>query len=239
MIARREPRQLTGLFLVDVLVTPRTRHGRMEFEQLTESWGYLAEFIQQYGYLAILIGTFLEGETILVLGGLAAHLGLLELQWVILSAFTGSLTGDQLYYYIGRRYGPRIIAKRLSWQANADKVYRLLHRHQNFLILTFRFYYGLRNVTPFVIGASQVSRLRFFVLNVIGAAIWAVTLGWIGYLFGEAFRLFIVDVKHYGMIAVGVLVAVGFAIWIITRVRQRRRARAQQTPPPPNSPPPA
>ena len=211
----------------------------MEFEQLTESWGYLAEFIQQYGYLAILIGTFLEGETILVLGGLAAHLGLLDLQWVILSAFTGSLTGDQLYYYIGRRYGPRIIAKRLSWQANADKVYRLLHRHQNFLILTFRFYYGLRNVTPFVIGASQVSRLRFFVLNVIGAAVWAVTLGWIGYLFGEAFRLFIVDVKHYGMIAVGVLVAVGFAIWTITRVRQRRRARAQQTPPPPNSPPPA
>lgn len=205
----------------------------MEFEQLIESWGYLAEFIQQYGYLAILIGTFLEGETILILGGLAAHLGLLELQWVILSAFTGSLTGDQLYYYIGRRYGPRIIAKRLSWQANAEKVYRLLHRHQNILILTFRFYYGLRNVTPFAIGASQVSRMRFFTLNVIGAAIWAVTLGWIGYLFGEAFRLFIVDVKHYGMIAVGVLAAVGFAIWVITRVRQRRRARARQTPPPP------
>ena len=201
----------------------------MEFDQLTESWGYLAHFIREYGYLAILIGTFLEGETILVLGGLAAHLGLLELPWVMVAAFTGSFTGDQLYYYIGRRYGPRIIAKRLSWQASADKVYKLLHRHQNFLILTFRFYYGLRNVTPFAIGASQVSRLRFFVLNFIGAVVWAIALGWIGYLFGEAFRLFIADVKHYGMIAVGVLVLVGATIWIITLVRHRRRSRAQQS----------
>ena len=200
----------------------------MEFDQLIESWGYLAHFIREYGYLAILIGTFLEGETILVLGGLAAHLGLLELHWVMVSAFAGSFSGDQLYYYIGRRYGPRIIAKRLSWQASAEKVYKLLHRHQNFLILTFRFYYGLRNVTPFAIGASQVSRLRFFVLNLIGAVIWAIALGYIGFLFGEAFRMFIVDVKHYGMIALGVLVAIGLTIWITTLVRHRRRAREQQ-----------
>lgn len=200
----------------------------MEFDQLNESWGYLAHFIREYGYLAILIGTFLEGETILVLGGLAAHLGLLELPWVMVSAFAGSFTGDQLYYYVGRRYGPRIIAKRLSWQASADKVYKLLHRHQNFLILTFRFYYGLRNVTPFAIGASQVSRLRFFVLNFIGAVVWAIALGWIGYLFGEAFHLFIADIKHYGMIAIGVLILIGMTIWFITLVRHRRRSRAQQ-----------
>lgn len=200
----------------------------MEFDQLIESWGYLAHFIREYGYLAILIGTFLEGETILVLGGLAAHLGLLELHWVMVSAFAGSFSGDQLYYYIGRRYGPRIIAKRLSWQVSAEKVYKHLHRHQNFLILTFRFYYGLRNVTPFAIGASQVSRVRFFVLNFIGAVVWAIALGYIGFLFGEAFRMFIVDVKHYGMIALGVLVAIGLTIWITTLVRHRRRAREQQ-----------
>lgn len=200
----------------------------MEFDQLIESWGYLAHFIREYGYIAILIGTFLEGETILVLGGLAAHLGLLELHWVMASALAGSFSGDQLYYYIGRRYGPRIIAKRLSWQASAEKVYKHLHRHQNFLILTFRFYYGLRNVTPFAIGASQVSRLRFFVLNFIGAVIWAIALGYIGYLFGEAFRLFIADVKHYGLIALGALVAIGVAVWLTTLILHRRRSRAQR-----------
>lgn len=211
----------------------------MGFEELADSWGYLAEFIQNYGYLAILIGTFLEGETILILGGLAAHLGLLDLQWVILSAFAGSFSGDQLYFYIGRRYGPRIIAKRLSWQAGAEKVYKHLHRHQNFLILTFRFYYGLRNVTPFAIGASQVSRLRFFLLNFIGAVVWAISLGSLGYLFGEAFRLFIDDFQRYEHYVLGGLIVLAVAIWLITLIRHRRRAKRKLKSDPPTPPPPA
>ncbi|MFL6624165.1 MAG: DedA family protein [Sulfurifustaceae bacterium] len=185
----------------------------------------LEYFIQEYGYLAILIGTFIEGETIVVLGGLAAHLGYLDLQWVMLSAFAGSFFGDQLYFYIGRHYGPRIIAKRLSWQANAEKVYKLLRRHQDILILTFRFYYGLRNVTPFAIGASQVSRVRYFTLNFIGAIIWAITLGWLGYLFGEAFRLFLDDFHQKGLLVLGALVVVGAVIWFLNLMRARRRAR--------------
>lgn len=185
----------------------------------------LEYFIQEYGYLAILIGTFIEGETIVVLGGLAAPLGYLDLQWVMLSAFAGSFFGDQLYFYIGRHYGPRIIAKRLSWQANAEKVYKLLRRHQDILILTFRFYYGLRNVTPFAIGASQVSRVRYFTLNFIGAIIWAITLGWLGYLFGEAFRLFLDDFHQKGLLVLGALVVVGAVIWFLNLMRARRRAR--------------
>lgn len=185
----------------------------------------LEQLIQDYGYLAVLIGTFLEGETILVLGGLAAHLGFLELQWVIVSAFAGSFFGDQLYFYIGRFYGPRILAKRLSWQANAEKVYRHLHRHQNLLILTFRFYYGLRNVTPFAIGASQVSPLRFFILNLIGAVIWAITLAVLGYLFGEAFRLFLHDVHRRGLYLLGAVVVIGIVVWAATLLHQRRKAR--------------
>lgn len=188
----------------------------------------LEQLIQDYGYLAILVGTFIEGETIVVLGGLAAHLGFLELQWVIVSALIGSFSGDQLYYYIGRRYGPRIIAKRLSWQANAEKVYKLLRRHRDFLILTFRFYYGLRNVTPFAIGSSQVPRLRFFVLNLTGAIVWAITLSVLGYVFGQAFRLVLDDIHQKALWVLGALVVVGLIIWAVTLLRARRRARERQ-----------
>ena len=186
----------------------------------------LSELIRNYGYIAILIGTFLEGETILILGGLAAHMGFLELPWVMAAALTGSFTGDQLYFYIGRRYGPRVIARRLSWQESAEKVYRHLHRHQNLLILSFRFFYGLRNVTPFAVGAAQISRARFFILNLIGAVIWAVAFDMAGYLSGEAFRLFMDDFKRYELyILLGLCIA-GILIWLITLVRRRRRALA-------------
>jgi membrane protein DedA with SNARE-associated domain len=186
----------------------------------------LSELIRNYGYLAILIGTFLEGETILILDGLAAHMGFLELPWVMAAALTGSFAGDQLYFYIGRRYGPRIIVRRLSWQESAEKVYRHLHRHQNLLILSFRFFYGLRNVTPFAVGAAHVSRLRFFSLNLIGAIIWAFAFAYAGYLFGEAFRLFLDDFKRYELFVLLALVLVGLLIWLATLIRHRRRALA-------------
>jgi membrane protein DedA with SNARE-associated domain len=188
----------------------------------------LTELIRNYGYLAILIGTFLEGETILILGGFAAHMGFLELPWVIVSAIAGSFSGDQLYFYIGRHYGPKIIAKRLSWQEGAEKVYKHLHRHKNLLILTFRFFYGFRNVTPFAVGAAHVSRSRFFTLNLIGAIVWAISFAYAGYLFGEAFRLLLDDFKRYELYVLFALVFVGLMIWLITLIRHRRRALAHK-----------
>ncbi|MDO8703414.1 MAG: DedA family protein [Sulfuricaulis sp.] len=184
----------------------------------------LTELIKSYGYLAILIGTFLEGETILILGGFAAHMGFLELPWVIASAMAGSFSGDQLYYYIGRHFGRKIIAKRLSWQVGAQKVYKHLHRHQNLLILSFRFFYGLRNVTPFAVGAAHISRVRFFLLNLIGAIVWAIVFAYAGYLFGEAFRLLLDDFKRYELYVLLGLVLVGVMIWLISLWRHRRRA---------------
>jgi membrane protein DedA with SNARE-associated domain len=185
----------------------------------------LQSLIENYGYIAIFVGTFLEGETIVILAGFAAQLGYLELQWVIVSAIAGSFSGDQLYFYLGRHWGPRIIARRLSWQESAQKVYDLLHRHQYFLILTFRFYYGLRNVTPFAVGSAQVPRVRFFVLNLIGAVIWALAFGYAGYLSSEAMKLFLGDVRRYELYALGTLVLLAMSIWVVKLIRNRRRAR--------------
>jgi membrane protein DedA with SNARE-associated domain len=188
----------------------------MSFEQL----------IADYGYLAILVVTFIEGESIVILGGLAVHLGYgLELQWVIASAVAGSFSGDQCWYYVGRHWGPKIIARRLSWQEGAAKVYAHLHRHQYWLILTFRFYYGLRNVTPFVVGSAHVPRLRFFALNLIGALVWAVAFAYVGYFLGEASKLFIADFKRYGLYVFLAVVAAGFLVWVFVLLRHRRKAQ--------------
>ncbi len=188
----------------------------------------LQYFIETYGYAAVVLGTFLEGEMILVLAGFAAYRGYLELEWVMLCAFIGSLTGDQLYFYIGRHFGAPIIRKRLSWQASADRVYRLLERHQVLLILTFRFLYGVRSVAPFAIGAShRVPRLRFFALNAVGAAAWAVAVAWGGFLFGKTIQLLFEDVRRYEIYVLVALVLLGLAVWVTSLVRRRRRAARQ------------
>lgn len=185
----------------------------------------LEHLVQSYGYLAVLIGTFLEGETILVLGGMAAKLGYLRLPGVIAAAFAGTLAGDQLYFHLGRRHGPALLARRPAWQARAGRIQTLLGRHPAMAILGFRFLYGLRTVTPFIIGMSGISSPRFLFLNALGAAGWAIAIGGLGYLFGHGLEIVLGDLHRYELEAMTATGVTGGLIWLGSLWRRRRRSR--------------
>jgi membrane protein DedA with SNARE-associated domain len=182
----------------------------------------LSELISTYGYAAIGIGTFLEGETILVLGGFAAHRGYLELPWVLVSAFLGTLFGDQLYFYIGHTKGQSVLDKRPVWKSKSEKVFSLLKKHQVLLILGFRFLYGLRTVTPFVLGASKIAPLYFMILNILGAFTWTIVVGVLGYMFGHAVEVIIGDIKRYELWLFIGLAALGVVIWSVHLLLKKR-----------------
>ncbi|MEJ2317380.1 MAG: DedA family protein [Gammaproteobacteria bacterium] len=172
------------------------------------------ELVSTYGYAAVIVGTFLEGETTLVLGGFAAHRGYLELPWVIASAFVGTLFGDQLYYYLGRLKGKEMLLRRPRWEQGSKKVFSLLERHHIWLIMGFRFLYGLRTVTPFIIGTSNIPPFRFLVLNTIGAALWSLIIGVAGYLFGEALEVLLGNLRQYELAIFLALAAAGGCMWL-------------------------
>ena len=186
----------------------------------------MESLVAQYGYLAVLLGTFLEGETVLVLAGFAAHRGYLELPLVIACAFVGTLVGDQLYFYLGRSRGTSYIRARPHWASRFEKVRGLLSRHELLLILTFRFLYGIRTVAPFAIGASGTNPVRFLILNVVGAGVWAVSVGWLGYVFGHTLEVIIDDVKRYEGWVLGIVCLVGGGIWFAHWFRTRKTASA-------------
>ena len=183
----------------------------------------LEYWLSNYGYIAVLIGTFLEGETILVLGGFAAHNGYLWLPGVLIAAFCGSFGGDQLYFFIGRRQGRKFLAKRPNWQARINRVYVLLERYHTLFILGFRFLYGLRTVTPFVLGTTDLKTSRYFFLNMIGAIVWAVGIGCAGYVFGEAVMVGIEHAKQYQAYILGGLAVAAVVFFVVTQIRKRRR----------------
>jgi membrane protein DedA with SNARE-associated domain len=174
----------------------------------------LQQLVIDYGYLALFIGTFLEGETILVIAGFLAFRGYLELPWVIVSAFLGTFAGDQTFFYLGRFKGIAFLEKRPLWHSKTDKVFEMLRRHQIKVVLGFRFLYGIRNVTPFVIGASRMSPFKFFVLNFLGALVWAISVGYLGYQFGTIAEALMGKIQKYEMYILGLLVAGGlFLFW--------------------------
>ena len=141
----------------------------------------IAGLIQNYGYLAVAVGTFLEGETILIMAGAAAHRGYLAFPAVVVVGTIASFLGDQLYFYLGRRYGTVLLERFPSMQSRAARAKALLERYHLPLILSIRFLYGLRIAGPIAIGMSAVPWFRFFVLNLIGAVIWAMLVAGAGY----------------------------------------------------------
>ena len=182
----------------------------------------LESLLNEYGYPILLIGTFLEGETILILGGVAAHLGYLSLGWVITCGFVGTLFGDQFYFFLGRRHGAGFLARRPAWQARSQRVYRIMEKYPVLLILGFRFLYGIRTVTPFAIGMSNVSYIRFALLNMIGAGIWAIAIGLAGFYFGQSVEAVLGDIKHYELEVLALIGAVGILVWVISLYRRRK-----------------
>lgn len=189
----------------------------------------LESIVDTYGYVAVLLGTFLEGETILVLGGFAAHRGYLALPWVIVAAFFGSLCGDQLFFFLGRKHSQAVLARRPTWKARADKANRLLERFRTPFILILRFLYGLRTVAPFVIGMSPVPAGRFIMLNAMGALVWAVVVGTGGYLFASALEAVIGDVKRYEVEALLAIAIVGTLVWTSHFYRRRKGTTSSQS----------
>lgn len=180
----------------------------------------LTKLLSTYGYLALFIGTFLEGETILILAGFAAFNGHLSLPLCILSAFAGSFAGDQTAFYIGR-YNKKFLETRLKkWECRIERVHRLLEKHQVLVLVSFRFFYGFRNITPFAVGTTNISPLRFFTLNGIGAGIWAVSFGVGGYYLGDMLERFLQEAKWW---VAGGLFGLLAAIWLFKTIRNRLR----------------
>lgn len=184
----------------------------------------LEYLVQNYGYFALAVGTFLEGETMLIIAGFLAHQGYLSLPWVFVVAFIGSFSGDQLWFQVGRRKGMQMIEARPHWKQRAIRIRELLERHRIPVLLGFRFVYGFRNLTPFVIGATGFRARPFVILNALGALIWSVSVATAGYFFGEAVKALFHDVKKYELLLLAGAVVVGMGIWGFRLWRRRRAA---------------
>ena len=178
--------------------------------------------IARYGLFALFVGAGVEGETVVVTGGLFARQGLVPLAGAMAAAATGSFVADQLLFTLGRRYRDHPRVRRIAARPGFARALALLERHPIGFIFGFRFIYGIRTVSPIAIGASQVGRRRFVTLNAFAAAIWGICFTTAGYLFGEAIeRAFgrVRSVAHLWPVVAALAVA---ALLVTILVRRRR-----------------
>ena len=175
----------------------------------------------ELGYVALFVGTLLEGETIVFLAGLAAHHGYLSFPLVLAVAVTGGFLSDQILFHVGRRYGERVFARFPGIAARVPRAQALLKRWDVLAILLVRFLYGLRIAAPIVIGSCGIAPWRLALFDFLGAVLWALVVGGLGYFAGQAVQYWIARLDLTLVLALmGAALLAGTA-WNILRSRRR------------------
>lgn len=191
---------------------------------------FFKQYLQVHGYWVLFVGTFLEGEAILIFAGFLAFQGYLNIFGVILSSFAGSFLGDQFYFHIGRRKGPVLLRLFTSVARKFRKALRLIERYGGFVAFVSRYTYGFRILLPIILGMTRFPSARFLYLNLISALSWAVVFSMAGYLFGKGAGFFIEDVEQYEpdlLLALGAVIACLWLSHFAAHWWRRRHARAR------------
>jgi len=192
-----------------------------------------ADWYKDYGYPVLIFGVMLEnagipvpGETAVFLAGfLCSEAGgrHFALRWVISLTIVAAILGDNLGYWLGRRFArPRLqVCKRFLFLTPQllEKIEGYFHRYGSWTIFFARFITGLRVVGAMAAGTAGMPWGRFFVANATGAVLWAIVSSLVGFFSGEYLDTVAKWLGRSGMIALAVVIIAAGTIYFWQRWR--------------------
>jgi membrane-associated protein len=132
----------------------------------------------------------------------------LNLAFLFALLFLAAVLGDNINYWVGRFFGPRVVKWKLFGRALVpqkylDKTHGYFEKYGVRTIIIARFVPIVRTITPFVAGVGKMSyRNKFLPFDVLGGALWIGSLLLIGYLFGQ--HPFVK--KNYETVIIGIVI---------------------------------
>jgi len=129
--------------------------------------------LPKYGYFAVLIAAFLEGEATLIAAGVMCGAGLLDWRLTILAAAIGGSAGDQIYFYAAHERASWAIRKSKRLSKWYPKIQKFVLRHATVAVLLSRFAAGFRISIPLVCATAGMPARKYSTLNLISGFAWA------------------------------------------------------------------
>jgi len=194
---------------------------------------YFSGLIAQYGLVAIFtivclesLGMPLPGETVILVGAGLAGAGQLNIYAVGLVALSAAIIGDNIGFFIGRRFGRPVIelyGSRIGiTSARFSRAEAIIQRRGVFVVIIARFIPLLRQLNGLAAGTVGMHWLTFLISNIIGAALWVSMWSILAYQFGHSAAILPFVWKHLSVTAM-VLVPLGIAIVVYVYFRHYRR----------------
>jgi len=153
----------------------------------------LIRLLTEHGYPILFIWSMMEGEIGLVMAGLLAHTGHMNVFLAIFVAGVGGFIGDQFWFYVGRYNKKYTLNYFRSHRRKVALAHLLLKKHGWPIIFVQRYLYGLRTIIPMAIGTTRYDRKSFAFINLISAFIWAAVTILLTYFLGDP----ILHALHY------------------------------------------
>jgi membrane-associated protein len=178
------------------------------------------------------VGLVAPGETAVVLGGVVAARGEVELAVLLVVVWLAAALGDLSSYLLGRRLGMGFLTSRGPrvgvTEQRLARVESFVQRHGPQAVLVGRFVGLVRAVAPFLAGATGLEPRRFIPWSLLGTLAWSSLFTLVGFAFSRSFSAAADTVTH-GALAVAVLAAAGLAVR--AHLRGRRSAAVVQVEP--------
>ncbi|MDR1333036.1 MAG: DedA family protein [Holosporales bacterium] len=148
--------------------------------------GAIAEFVREWGYWAVFVGAVFEGELVLITASAFAAMGHLSITRVFFLAFLTTVIVDQLLFWVGYKVGTDWIIRKIpKLEKSRERVFVLLRKMDVLFIFAFRFIYGIRTISPLIIGSAMVKPPRFIIFNILSGLCWASVGCFLGYTIAD------------------------------------------------------
>lgn len=180
------------------------------------------DLIRQHGDIVYsLMFAYAASHSLLLalFGGYAAYSGALGFGTLVVVCWFGSFAGDVVRFWIGRRYGKRLLASYPRFEHATQTVVRLADRHYVWMILAHRYPHGIRGIAGFAYGMSQMRWLPFLALNFVAAGLWSGTIVSAGYASGQVSEKLMSDASS-GVGFVMLVIFLGLS-WVLSKKLQR------------------
>lgn len=180
------------------------------------------------------VGFFLPGDSLLVVAGLFAATGKLNLAVLVGTLFVAAVAGDAVGYFTGAKMGPRLFKKRKSLlfrPSHLQKAHAFYEKYGGKTIVIARFVPIVRTFAPLVAGAAEMPYRRFVVFNVAGGFLWITSMLLAGYFLGSLLKSkFGIDLDEHIEWVVLVVVLLSLLPPFVEFIKSRReKARATRT----------